>query len=506
MHHPQKSKKPARGRPTRRRLIYLGVALGLSLALVLLLPQIKRLFPSPLAVNLSGGRNFQVLDKANPQELESISVTHLTGEAYTLLYQEGRLLLQRSSQESVPIEEALEEKILEAATTIMVQDTVTQDEEEVREHLEDMGLDPAQIQVQVRYRDGRQDTLSFGWKAPETGFYYLRWSGDPGIYMCDEGVYQSFEYTARMLLPLDQVVLAQPLIDRISLRLKGQPSLGMRFATDVQGIQSAALEEPFAYPLDEAATQALLTAAAQFRLGARRDDITWENRAEHGFGDPVAEIEIHQQEGAFQQVDAGGALTPVVVPERTLRLVLGEKVGDFFYTCQYGGQYYDVSAMLVAAFLEVTPEGILSKYPANLGEAEIASVAAQVQGQVLEMRKVKTEQVLPNNQLATDASGNILYDVQVTLNGEAIAVEPFDSLVERLAAMRVSGPVGEEFVPGETTPRWQLTLTTAEGVSRTLAAYPLDAFFDAIAVDGVVRYTLQAEALEIALGELLQEN
>ncbi len=508
MHHPQKVKESGKRpgpRPARRRLLYFGVALALAVALVLLLPQIKRIFPSPVAANLSGGREFQVLDKADPQELRSISVTHLGGEAYTLLYREGELLLQGAGEGLLPVDPALSENILEAATVITVQDTVTRDGEEVRGHLEDMGLAPPQIEVRVLYQGGREDTLSLGWKVPETGYYYFRWSGDPGVYMCDQGIYQSFEYTARLLLPVERVALAQPLIDRIRLRLRGQELLELGFATDGQGSLSAALESPFFYPLDVAAAQALLTTAAQFRLGAPREDITWENRGDYGFEGPLAEVEIHQREGVLDQVDEAGALVPGVAPEQILAFVLGEKAGDFFYTCQYGGRYYDVSSVLVEAFVNTTLEGLLSKYPGDMEPGEVAALSVLIRGRPLELRKEKTERVLPNNQLDNDPAGNILYDVQATLNGGAIAVDTFDNLVGRLAAMRVSGQVEEGFaLPEEAAPRWRLTLVTEEGISRTLEGYAVNPFFDAVAVDGVVRHTMHGEAVEIALGELLE--
>ena len=302
-----------------------------------------------------------MLDRADPRELRSIRDPS-GGEAYTLLYREGELLLQGTGGDLLPVDPALSENILEAATAITVQDTVTRDGEEVRGHLEDMGLEPPQIEVRVLYQGGREDTLSLGWKVPETGYYYFRWSGDPGVYMCDQGIYQSFEYTARLLLPVERVALAQPLIDRIRLRLRGQELLVLRFATDGQGSLSAALESPFAYPLDVAAAQALLTTAAQFRLGAPREDITWENRGDYGFEGPLAEVEIHQREGVLDQVDEAGALAPGVEPEQILAFVLGEKAG-VFYTCQYGGRYYDVSS--ACWWSREHRWRALSKYPAD---------------------------------------------------------------------------------------------------------------------------------------------
>ncbi len=51
------------------------------------------------------------------------------------------------------------------------------------------------------------------------------------------------------------------------------------------------------------------------------------------------------------------------------------------------------------------------------------------------------------------------------------------------------------------SPRWQIVLTTEGGTVRTIAAYPLDTFSDALMVDGVIRYYVHIEALDSVLGE-----
>ena len=122
-------------------------------------------------------------------------------------------------------------------------------------------------------------------------------------------------------------------------------------------------------------------------------------------------------------------------------------------------------------------------------------------GHALDVRAVYTERVQQNNQIQTDSQGNTVYDVSVTVNGIAITADAFTSLVERLAQMTVSGRLESAEMPTG-TPRWQMTLTTTGGATRTLAAYPLDAFSDVLVVDGVALHYMNAEAIQIALAEL----
>ena len=53
-------------------------------------------------------------------------------------------------------------------------------------------------------------------------------------------------------------------------------------------------------------------------------------------------------------------------------------------------------------------------------------------------------------------------------------------------------------MPEDETPRWRIVLTTRE-----IAAYRLDAFSDALAVDGVAIHYVHEEAIDLILADLL---
>ena len=115
-----------------------------------------------------------------------------------------------------------------------------------------------------------------------------------------------------------------------------------------------------------------------------------------------------------------------------------------------------------------------------------------------------TERVLPNNDIETDADGNIVYDTAVTLNGEEADAELLTTLTTRLNALTVSGDLTDAWtVPEGETPRWRIVLTTEGGSTRELAAYRLDAFSDALAVDGVAIHYAHEEAIDLILADLL---
>lgn len=500
MQHPPKVEKKRRKNRRVLSLILSLVCASLAAVFVLLLPVIKERYPTDSRSSSMLTLTYRTLDEGDREALESISVFHIASDSYTLRYQNGALLLERDGA-LLDINDTHASELLKAATQISVEDVVTQDEAEVAEYLGDMGLEPPQTTVRVRYHGGREVTIEIGSNVPETSYSYYRWSGDDGIYMCDAGINDAFSLTENRLLPVEQPVLEKTLIDRVDLQLKGSGKLSIAFSADSTGWVSGLLRVPYTYPLNATSTNAILTALENFRLGTREDEVSDENRAFYGFDDPLCVVEVHQNAGSRGAVNSEGQLVAELVEAQSLRFTIGRAEGDYFYTCEYEGNCYLISRFLAASLVGANPTKLITRNPADLGGAPLASLTVQTGAGALDIRIVRTERVLPNNQLETDQNGNPMYDTSVTANGEPMTTEQLDALVERLAALTVSGEVDAEWSPGGATPRWQLILTTTGGATRTIAAYPMDAFSDALVVDGVVKHYAHVEALEIAMAE-----
>ena len=278
-------------------------------------------------------------------------------------------------------------------------------------------------------------------------------------------------------------------------------SMECAFTADGTDAYLGTMKAPYPYPMDRDATKTLLSAVENFRLGTKIGEVTAENRSLYGFDHPAAVLDIHQQKGVYTKIDDQGVLQPLQTEEQSVRLKIGTKDGEYFYFCEYAGVCYRVSSFLVTTFVKVNPDSYVSRAPADMGSASLASITAQLGSGALDVRAVYTEHVLENNQIETDQDGNTVYDLTVTANGSAMTADAFSSLVSRLKQMTVSGRLTTTDPPTG-TPRWQMTLTTTGGVTRTLAAYPMDAFNDALVVDGVALHYINAEAIQIALAEL----
>ena len=507
MQHPDKTQHRFNAtsiKRNRRTLYTLCAALLFAAAFQLLLPVIRRTFPNTQNRTNISSPLAEILYEGDAKELYELIISQRWGESYTLRSQDGGLyLLQNNVLE--PLDKLLTQRILHVTVVLAVEDTISDDGEEISGHLRDMGLDPPEITVHIRYLDGREDMISMGYIVPGTACYYYQWSGSDKIYMCDPGTFDAFSYPAGLLLPLRQPDLRKGLIDHITIRLQGQEKIEMAFSTDIAGLTGGTLLAPFAYPMDIISAENLINTAADFRLGSFVGPLTLETKPKYGFDNPLAIIDIHQASGVYGGIDEMGVFASFWADEESLRLTIGRKEGEFFYTCEYGGECYLVSKLLVAGFLSATMDTLMTWNPADMGEDIIAEIRIQWNGRLLDFRQNLVEHALPDHPIDADEMHDSLNNATYTQNGEPMSGDAFEALVNRLKDMRSSGHIGESFVVGNATPRWQMSITTFGGEVRTITAYPLNVFFDAIAVNGTVRHELRVESLETVLGELWQQ-
>lgn len=493
MQHPVKKKKIRR---LRRRWLILAAAAGLAAAaaLVWLLPSMQRTAPTTAApVYESSFRAFEITDAAS---VDSVTFSPPFGEPYTLRMQDGTLMLD-SDGELQDLNDVYAENLLNAVTQIVAQAVVAENAAEVEAHLAEMGLDEPRASAVIRYTDGTQSTLELGGSVPNTTYSYCRWSGSPAIYMCDSGVADALNLTASRLLPITQPEMKSGLISEVQLE---NPHGSCTFLFDDAAY--GRLVQPYAYPLGAEESSALLTALQNFRLGTRECAVTDENRAFYGLDQPLCTVRVEQAAGTFTGIDENGTLVTYTIPAQSLRFAIGRAEGEYFYTCEYEGECYFISRFLAEMLVNASAEAMASRNPADWGDLALTKVQMQTEKGTTELRAVYTERVLPNNELETDENGNVLYDVSVTLNGSASTEEQLDELLSRLVSMAVNGNAPADFQP-EGEPRWSITLTAKSGLIRRLEGYRLDLFTDALAVDGQVLHTIDAEAIEIATAGIL---
>lgn len=490
MQHPPKKRVSAPWSARRRAFLSL-TALALAAGFAALgLSQRER--PVPAVENPASAE--RTLDVREADTLASVSVSPYYDEPYELEMRNGHLWLRGQDGPSA-LDESRERELLDALTRVVVQDTVAEDASEVQEHLEEMGLAPALASATVRYTDGTQAIFEVGASVPHTPYTYFRWSGDSGVHMCTPDILDALSLSAQQLLPVAELQISPSLVE--SLRLTNQSgALLFRFS----GGASGTLEEPFAYPLASEGVSSLLSALQNVRLGSFQAVLTEENRAQYGFDNPVCVLEIAQKAGEVNEIDENGALFMAKHEAKHLRLELGRAEDAYYYTCAYEGSCYLVSRFLVEVLVKAQSGSFLTRNPARMDDGTLVQAHLRTQTEELLLKVDRSEQVLANNELATDAAGNILWDVAARLNGETITEEQLNAFLDQLNLLAVAGDLQEDFVPApDAVPRWTLVLQTDSGQERTLEAYRMDAFSDALFLNGVSRHYVHADAIDALL-------
>lgn len=485
----------------RLRLLVVLACLVLAIAFVLLLPFIRTRFPVESDIVSPRGSSVRTLYLGDEAELDSITISQFGGDSFTLRMRDGAAYLERDGQ-LLEADQNLAKEIIEAVTQVVMQDTVAETADEVSEHLADMGLNPPQASAVARYQDGSEIKLEIGYTVPNTSYAYCRWSGGDGIFMCDSGIVDALYNSGSRLLPVAQPTVASALIDSLTLETPDS-RMDIAFSAGADGQIFAALTAPYPYPLEESHASALLTALDSFRLGTFEAALTPDNRAAYGFDAPLCTVTLHQAAGYTTVVDDNGQLALDSRPEQALTFCIGRAEGDYFYTCEYQGACYLVSRFIVETLAEAAPEKLVARYPADLGDALIKDVQIDAPAGTFAVHASRTERVLPNNAIETDQNGQTVYDTDITLNGEPIGEDVFDALVARLRAMSVSGSLPSDWtLPEGARPRWRIELVTEGGMRRVVEAYRMDAFADALYVDGMALHYAHSEAIDLALGDL----
>ena len=493
MQHPPRKKNRSAG--MRRMTITVMAALVLAAGFVLLLPQIRELFPAKTLDYEIVENTVRTIAERDAAQIESVTLFTEGRETCRLRMDDGILMLEKNGS-GIAVDEYYQQELLKILTGVSVQNTVTEDASEVEEHLEAMGLLAPQCKAVVTYADGTQENYEVG--APVSGGtdYYFRWSGSKGIYTCHSGVQEAFSVSPNLLIPFEQPEIYAALVEKITV-VNAAGECALVFDTD----GFASLAAPFVYPVSQDAAQTMLTAAENIRLGAFEAALTDENRADYGLLDPLCAIQVETREGTVNVIDESGALAAAAVPAQKLTYLIGRTEGEFFYTCGYGENVYLVSRFLLETLMNADSSQLVSRTPAATGDSLLSDIVFEIPEKTIEIHITRTESVLANNELELDAEGNIVYLTSAQVNGREAPQEQLDELLKRLSNFTVEGDIPAN-VQAETAPRWRLTLVEENGRTRVLEGYRLDVFSDAVAVDGVMRHYVYNGAIDVLMAGL----
>ena len=432
-------------------------------------PELPGLEPWPEPVMLLTG------DK---ESISSLTVAPREGAACLLVRGEGGFLL--AGGEDMPLRESIVNEMLAVAEYLQAENTILAPEEwdADKVNLADFGLDNPWVRLEIAYENGSRVEARFGNEAPnETPQRYCLVSGVPGLYTALTAETDVFFYDLDALRAFDQPELDASLLDRIDV--SGSVTLGMYYTPS-----GWYMDAPRHYPLRAAGVEALLNHISAMAFDSCLGEADDLDLSAYGLAEPALTVRLTQAATVISGETTEGEPVSVPVAETEYSLLLGDETGRSGVYLLWEGRVFKASNFLLGFWKELNPEDLLLQSPINFPINDLTRVSLQAPGVEAAYHITMVESVTPDNRIATDEYGRILYDCEVTREGEnsPMDAQAFLDWYVALAALSPDGRLPKGYqVSGE--PRAAVLLSN-DHVNRTVALYPYDALHDAISVDG----------------------
>lgn len=352
---------------------------------------------------------------------------------------------------------------------------VHQDEES----LAALGLGLSAPRATATYLNGKSITLVFGADAKtEVPSDYLMVLGDDRVYGVSQETRGHF--------------------DRSAYTLHAIPSLG--FNTDLiqtvrfQGDQPVTLHQedgwwqiadPVKYPVDAAAMEDLLNRISKMRLAVYAGDATEDNLEKHGLKNPRRIISLELPESVITQFDDKNTVTSTrKVPAQSLVFSVGNNIDTLGFYCLYNNKIYQVSNVSMGFLRDTKLSSLISSAPASIPINRLHSIKVRQNNMTRTYTVNLTEQILPNNQFATDDQGNILYSPYILQDGVEINSDGFSASYVKLASIRRQGKLPDRYQVSEQKPVVSFHFT-GQSIDFIIEFFPYDALHYAMQVNGV---------------------
>ena len=417
-------------------------------------------------------------------DLVSVTIRRGDEEPWTAIYS-GEDSVTILGDDGFTLTSAESADFLLNAVCITAEEVLSDDPAEYADHLADFGLEEPRYEARILYADGTEVTLRVGDKGHNGVWRYMIIDGDDRLFAFSNGSVEGLFVNRDTLRKVSQPALHKARIDRITLT-EGDSVVQwalMGDITDSDAIDKWRITAPIAYPADADAMDNLLSSAANLRLSAYVAPATEENLALYGFDAPRLTIELHQAAGSIAVTNADGVAEVTDYPESTVTFVIGGEKSDMIDYVLCGDAIYLSSHFTMGVFMGYDATATMSRYPVMTALGNLSRLTIQTGDATTEYVLTRTEQVAANNDLVTDDDGNVVYDVTVTRNGEAVDYAAFEAAYNALTLVTVSGtlPENEEVTAA---PHTCYTFTDVDGTVHTVALATFDVLHDAVIVDG----------------------
>ena len=414
----------------------------------------------------------------------SADVAHLRirngqGETYEITQQDGQAAMDGDA--GFDLSATKLEDALECAAQVYAQRVILDLSQDSTLTAADFGITDEGIAVTAAYTDGTELTFYVGDLLPEeTPAYYMMVAGDTRVFAIDQQTHDVFSRSRMALHAVPDPALKGELIDAITFT--GENPFRIERRTGDEWYLTA----PFEYPLSSTAVDTLLEKLENLRFSQYTAPES-AGLAAYGLDAPRRTVTLDIAASILTGYDENGqAYAQKQLDAYQLTLSCGADASEVIFYCLYRGDVLKASYFTAGFLLSQGYDGLLLGAPINVPTNRLTSLSVSRAGETHLYALSLHERVLANNQFETDENGSILYDVQVTRDGEACDATQFLYAYGQMTELSAVSPLPAGYAPqGE--PALTVTLAWEDG-ARELAFYPYDALHWAVAVNGTALF------------------
>lgn len=432
----------------------------------------------------------QLIDKP-VESLISIDVKPANDAPFVLLQLDDQWLVK--GQPDYPLDTTQIELMMKDLTNLVANELLGRVDQN-ESSLAVLGLDKNAPRVVASYSDGSSLTLVFGHSArTEIPSDYLMVLGEDNVYGVSPETRDHFDRSLNTLHPVPSLSFNTDLIHAIEF--SGNNPLTLLQKNDWWQITS-----PFDYPINENALSCLLNRIAQMRLAVYTAEATTENLIKYGLDVPSRTLTLFLAESIYTQYNEDHQIIDSqTIAAQKLIFSVGKQIDNLGFYCLYNGKIYKASITSMGFIQSTLLDDMLSPTPANVPINRLSSLKVTHGQDVREYTIQLVEHVLPNNQFATDDAGNILYQPYVMLNNTEINADDFSFAYVRLATLKRSGKLPDDFSTAHTKPVITYRFT-GEGIKLDISFYHYDVLHYAMQVnDNTIDFVSKKSVEQIGL-------
>ncbi len=350
-------------------------------------------------------------------EITSVTVTPPLGEPYTLLVQNGALVLEEDP--SFPLRTSMT-SLLEANICTVRSEKTILDTAEHPVRLADFGLDPCKCMCSFQMKDGSVNTLRIGNQivGEDIPYHYFMWNDDPRIFAGGTDMYSALSYDRSLIHTVTQPSLNKDLLD--AMEISGQNTLSLRY-TEFGWI----IASPVSYPADPVSMSGYLDSVSGILFSRYICETDETDLKALGLDEPILTLTVTEAESILTVPDTDGEIHTYPIPEVRTVFRFGTDYDEYNRYVEYNGSVYTATRYLTDFLFDVSAGSLCLPNPINLDIYQMTGL--EVSSSSLQCRYdiILTEQVSQNGSLVTDEMGNTLYDCTVRRNGESMDTDAF---------------------------------------------------------------------------------